>query len=79
MTNRVTHEIIVHDRGMPTERVALRSSCGSPPKHHDYLSEIVSREDALPPEMASVLLPLMDMQTDALANLIGSTWMNRND
>ncbi len=71
--SRITHEIVVRDRGLPSERACLRSNVPQP--RHGAYQESAYYESALPPSISDHLDGLMEMHREALAKSIGHAWI----
>jgi len=75
--SKMTHELILVDRGMPTKRVALRTSCPEPPATLGGMCDIAHHESALPADISETLLSVMTYHEDALAIAIGKRWTDK--
>ncbi len=71
--SRITHEILVRDRGLPSERACLRSSVPQP--RHATFHETAYYESALPTSISDHLMGLMESHRDALAKSVGHAWI----
>jgi hypothetical protein len=73
--SRVTHELIVRDKGLHSQRASLRSGVVEPNRTPGNLSEIICEESTLPPDVSDYLLSLSECHTRKLAQVIGERWM----
>lgn len=76
--NRTNHGLVIHDEGLPTERVAVRSEIPDPipgGTSYDRLFTNLYRETALPPEMSGCIIKMLRYHDEALARECGERWM----
>ena len=73
--SRITHEIVVRDRGLKTERVTLRSNTPGCPGAEHLMCDTEYYESGLPADMTKYLMSLMQCHHEALARRVGHAWI----
>ena len=81
---RVTHELLIRDEGLSSQRVTIRSRVCKPGNHPSILGDHLYQETVLPraptdSTVSDYLFSMIRYHERALADIIGKEWVNYED